>query len=165
MTQEIQNTSEVGAEKGGCAEACACLECISHIAKKIDEGIAGMDTVDLSRSAFRIQNSSVFRKLGELRDEERMCRMDKIYIQGIDIISELLMKRDKAVGFVLLDGILLSDNEHNQLIADWMGFFHRMIAEKKSVHMGKDYNLRLSIRIVGESSSFVLEKIRVNTDI
>lgn len=166
MTQEIQDTSaEMGEEKWNCVDACACMDCISRVTQQIDEKIAKMDTMELSPSVFRIINSRVFEQIGELRSEERVCSLDNIYIHGINIISELLMKRNKSVWFMLLDTINVSDDEYKRFIADWKWFFCRMVVEKKCVHMGQDYNLRLSIQRIGKSCSFILEKVRVNTDI
>lgn len=164
MSEKMYATSRIDGGEWDYSDAYACADYIARVVHEIDKRIAGMDTTELPKSAFRIQNSWIFRRLGELRDEERMCQIDSMYIKGIDIISELLMKRNMTVWFIFFDKIWMKDEEYRFLLVNWRKFFHRMIMEWKTIHIGKDYNLQLLMRTVWDSCSFILEKVSVHSD-
>ena len=174
MTQETQDTSaEMGEEGWNCVDACECMDCISRIVQRVDRKISKMDTTGLSPWALRIQNSWIFvwdnGSNGDapynktFYDEERESYVDVTYNRGANSIHYLLTDANATVSFIQLN--YLKDKEYEQLKKDWIGFSHQMIAEKKSIHFGKGYNLRLFIQRIGKSCSFVLEKVRANTDI
>jgi len=100
-------------------------------------------------------------------DEEREAYIGAIYSHGANSIAYLLTDANATVSFIALPNQLncLKDEEYKQLKKDWKGFFHQMIAEKKCIHIGKGYNIRLSIQTIGKSCSFILEKVKANTDI
>lgn len=130
MSEEIQNTSEVGAEKWDCTEACECIQRIADRSWKIHELIERMDsTFGMSDGIFWIRTSQLFALSGERGRVEIRKEVDRVCLMWFDVIRELIARKDESVLFVPVQANKLTIEDRDAIISIWIQFFRNVVIE------------------------------------